>query len=490
MRREIGDVVASVRQVTFFACDQTQRGFADDDAFQARIDGYRAVLDVPPILSAALFAAISGLPATWRASHAPACAGHAKASAQTSPKFTIVQFLGERPVSKERGILFLFSDTGGGHRASALAIDAGLRAIAPSSGIRTHHVDAFASCGTFPLRESVASYGSMLKVQPSPYPALFHLSNGQTRYRVIAELGKPFIRRNFRRMLQDINPDLVVSVHPLLNVYARQVIDASGLRVPLVTVITDLVTIHHSWTAAGAADHYVVGSPEARGVCADRGIPLSRIHDFGLPIREGFSPAPTDRAAAKRALGLDPQRRTLLVMAGGEGGGRIPRLLHEIAPTVAELDLQIVAIAGKNVSLRRKLAKMGETLGRDARVLGFVENVADYMRAADALLTKAGPGTIAEAAACGLPVIVSDFISGQEAGNLDYVISRRAGIVALEPGAVGSALRRLFGPENSGLLEDMRNRSLASARPDAARRIGKFIFDLMEASVATAVSRA
>lgn len=417
-------------------------------------------------------------------------AGHAEATACATSKFNDVQILGERPVSKERGILFLFSDTGGGHRASALAIDAGLRAIATSLNVRTHHVDAFASCGTFPLREGVASYGSMLKVQPSPYPAIFHLTNGSTRFRVIAELGRPFIRRNFRRMLQEIHPDLVVSVHPLLNVYARQVIDASGLRAPLVTVITDLVTIHHSWTAAGAADHYVVGSPEARGVCADRGIPLTRIHDFGLPIRADFSPGPTDRRAVKSALGLDPSRRTLLVMAGGEGGGRVPRLLQEIAPTLRDLNVQIVAIAGKNAALRRKLVNLGESLGRDARVLGFIENVADYMRASDALLTKAGPGTIAEAAACGLPVIVCDFISGQEAGNLDYVLSRRAGLVALEPGAVGSALRRLFRSGYSDELEEMRLQALASARPDAAVRIGNFLLEQVEASATAAVSGA
>jgi 1,2-diacylglycerol 3-beta-galactosyltransferase len=393
-----------------------------------------------------------------------------------------VQSLADRPLTSTRSILFLFSDTGGGHRASAKAIDSGLHDLDGSDNLRVHHVDAFAACGTFPLREGVASYGSMLKVQPSPYPAIFHLTNGRTRFRVIAELGKPFIRRNFRRMLLELRPDLVVSVHPLLNVYARQLIDASGLRAPLVTVITDLVTIHHSWTAAGAADEYVVGSPEARGVCADRGIPLSRIHDLGLPIRAGFEPGGAQRGPAKRALDLDPSRQTLLVMAGGEGGGRVPKLLQDVAPVIRALDLQVVAIAGKNAALRRKLSALGEMLGRDARVLGFVENIAEYMRAADVLLTKAGPGTIAEAAASGLPVILCDYISGQEAGNLDYVKSRRTGVVALESDAVAAALRRLFGAAGMAELDRMRERALMSARPDAARFIARFLLDLLESA--------
>ena len=168
----------------------------------------------------------------------------------------------------------------------------------------------------------VASYGSMLKCSR----AVSGDPSTGTRFRVIASSASRSSAAT-SAVCSELRPDLVVSVHPLL-VYARQLIDASGLHAPLVTVITDLVTIHHSWTAAGAADQYVVVSPEARGVCADRGIPLSRIHDLGLPIRSGFEPGNANRGPAKRALDLDPSRQTLLVMAGGEGGGRVPKLLR------------------------------------------------------------------------------------------------------------------------------------------------------------------
>ncbi|HXW76829.1 MAG TPA: hypothetical protein VEJ20_05395, partial [Candidatus Eremiobacteraceae bacterium] len=95
-----------------------------------------------------------------------------------------------------RRILFLYTDTGGGHRAAAQAIDAALHAQPGGERYATESVDVFARCGVFPLRESVASYGTMLKVKPSPYPAIFHLTNGATRFRVLSEIGLPFIRRN------------------------------------------------------------------------------------------------------------------------------------------------------------------------------------------------------------------------------------------------------------------------------------------------------
>ena len=384
----------------------------------------------------------------------------------------------EAVVGSAARILFLYSDTGGGHRAAAQAIDRALCG-AGGEGIDTHHVDAFASCGVFPLREGVASYGTMLKVQPSPYPAIYHLTNGETRFRVISELGMPFMRRNLRRMLAETRPDIVVSVHPLLNTFARRLIESMRLDAELITVITDLVTIHHSWTADAAADDYIVASPEAGALCVERGILPEHVHDFGLPIRDGFAPT-ADPRAARSALGLDPERRTLLVMAGGEGGGRIRRLLGEIAPAVRALDLQTIVVAGRNEALRKRIAEMADDFGPGARVLGFIDDVPDYMRAADLLLTKAGPGAIAEAAACGLPVVLYEYISGQEKGNLDYVLSRRAGVVALDADSVIAALERLFAA-GSTELEGMRVQALKTARPDAARDIARFLVERLAA---------
>ncbi|HEV2909708.1 MAG TPA: glycosyltransferase [Candidatus Eremiobacteraceae bacterium] len=386
--------------------------------------------------------------------------------------------------SKQPSVLFLFSDTGGGHRTAAEAIDSALQRL-EAGGVRTEMIDAFAACGIFPLREGIKSYGALLNVQPSPYPALFHLSNGRTRARIMTELGKPFIRGNFRQLIERLDPSLVVSVHPLLNELARETINAIGSPAPLVTVITDLVTIHHAWTADASADQYVVASAEAVRVCTSRGIPAERVHDLGLPIRDGFSP-PLDALEAKRVLGLDTARHTLLVMSGGEGGGRLASILRRIAGTVRALNLQVVAICGRNEGLRERLTALAPRFREDAKILGFVDNIADYMRAADVLLSKAGPGTIAEAAACGLPIIVCDYISGQEAGNLAYVESRGAGVVALEAPEVSATLRRFFRDPN--VLREYRQRALESARPHAARDIARLLASMLPARAKVAVS--
>src|ERR1700680_3763327 len=200
------------------------------------------------------------------------------------PKVLVVPRTQATSNGKQRSILFLFSDTGGGHRTAAESIAAALQRVERTEPIRTEMVDAFAACGLFPLREGIKSYGALLNVQPSPYPALFHLSNGRTRARIMTELGKPFIRGNFRQLIERLDPSLVVSVHPLLNELARETINAIGSPAPLVTVITALVPTPPAGTADASADQYVVASAEAVRVCTSRGIAPERVHNLGLPI--------------------------------------------------------------------------------------------------------------------------------------------------------------------------------------------------------------
>lgn len=58
---------------------------------------------------------------------------------------------------------------------------------------------------------------------------------------------------------------------------------------------------------------------------------------------------------------------------------------------------------------------------------GFVHNMPEWMSASDMIITKAGPGTIAESLICGLPVLLNAFIPCQEEGNVTYVLDNKVG---------------------------------------------------------------
>src|SRR5439155_24536726 len=93
---------------------------------------------------------------------------------------------------------------------------------------------------------------------------------------------------------------------------------------------------------------------------------------------------------------------------------------------LAQLDLtaEMVVVCGRNEGLRARVAKLPARM--PLRALGLVDNVAELMRSAEVLVTKAGGLTLAEAFCCGVPVVVHDVLPGQEAGNLEYVLARQA----------------------------------------------------------------
>src|ERR1700691_556371 len=90
-------------------------------------------------------------------------------------------------------------------------------------------------------------------------------------------------------------------------------------------------------------------------------------------------------------------------------------------------DIEVVAICGRNRQLQRRLAKRPARTGGRLRVLGCVDNMSDWLRCTDVVIAKAGRGTIAEAACCGAPLLVTSYLPGQEKDNARLVAGTGAG---------------------------------------------------------------
>jgi 1,2-diacylglycerol 3-beta-galactosyltransferase len=101
---------------------------------------------------------------------------------------------------------------------------------------------------------------------------------------------------------------------------------------------------------------------------------------------------------------------------------------------------------------------------------GFVHNMADWMAACDCIVTKAGPGTIAEALARGLPILLSGYLKGQEEGNVPYVLSHGVGVYCKVPQQIAEVISNWFGPERA-VLEGLAQRASQSGSPQAVFQI-------------------
>jgi len=269
-------------------------------------------------------------------------------------------------------------------------------------------------------------------------------------------------------------PAMIVAFHPMTAEPAVQVRDRRALlpAVPVVTVITDLITAHLAWRDA-AVDRVIVPSAAIAGRCARDGMPDERYVQIGLPVGAEFCQPPLtgpERRALKRSLGL--RGRFLVVLTGGgEGSGGLYRRTAAILRRVDGVDVAV--ICGRNRPLRRRLNRLAARADGRLTVHGFVGNMADWLRCADIVVGKAGPGTIAEATCCAAPLVLTSFVPGQEEGNAEFIVEAGAGIYAPRPRGLATQIERLR--DDQAALAAMRAASARVGRPSAAADIATIL---------------
>jgi processive 1,2-diacylglycerol beta-glucosyltransferase len=178
-------------------------------------------------------------------------------------------------------------------------------------------------------------------------------------------------------------------------------------------------------------------------------------------------------------LNLDPDRAVVLIMGGGLGVGAMETVARSLL--THPLDAQIVFITGSNQALRRYLKAMSHSLTshlhartveeRERRwiVRGFVNNMPDWLAAADVAISKAGGLAGSELLAAGVPTIIPRRLAGHEALNAQYLASTGAALLAASAAeGVAQADRLLHEPP---LRAAMRRAALRAARPYAASLI-------------------
>jgi 1,2-diacylglycerol 3-beta-galactosyltransferase len=372
--------------------------------------------------------------------------------------------------------LLLISDTGGGHRSAANAIAAALDEI-KSPFAYEHRIEDVAAHCSFPLTQLGLGYSMALRYAPPVYGALYHATNGRRRYKALVRFCEPLYRERLRDLFIAYQPDVIVSIHPLLNHAALRARDDAHMRhVPVVTVITDLGKVHESWLVPDA-DAVVVPAREVYQRALSRGVSPSRLRLLGHPIHPKFDDVTGSKAQLRASLHLPLETPVVMLMAGGEGGGKL--LSTALALARARLPVHLVVVCGRNEPLAQKLGELSASMPTPMQVLGFTDKIPEYFRAVDLLVTKAGPGTLAEANAAQLPVVVYDFVPGQERGNVDFVRHNGLGLIALHGASsvVGAVRSLIAAPER--LAEIRHNQEMVAPR-HSSRRIAALITSITE----------
>ena len=370
----------------------------------------------------------------------------------------------ETPAIKRPDITFLFSDTGGGHRAAAEAI---IEALHNEFGdrVKTGMVDFLKDYAPSPFNRLPDLYPDMVKL-PELWGAFFDLSDGRPQARLVTSTFWPIVRKAAKQLVREHHSEVLVSVHPIVNSFALRALGKN--RPPYITVVTDLVSTHALWFDH-RTDLVLVPTEMARQRGLEYGMSPEKVIVVGQPVSERCSAPLGNKRILRKKLGWPLDKLTVLLVGGGDGMGP----LAETARAIDEsgLDVCLVIVAGRNAKLEAELKQV--TWENPALIYGFVRDMPDFMRAADILVTKAGPGTIAEALNAELPIILYAKLPGQEDGNVDFVEQEGVGVWAPEPLKVVRALTRwaVRPKERTQVIENCRK----AARPDASRTIARVI---------------
>ncbi|MER2552312.1 MAG: glycosyltransferase [Thauera sp.] len=335
----------------------------------------------------------------------------------------------------------IYFNAGGGHRASALALEAALRRHAPSWQVRLVNL--------FEVLDPQDKFRALTGSAPEDWYNK-RLARGWTLgmaqelklLQAAIRLGHPLLLRALQQHWLRTEPDLVVSLVPNFNRVLYQSLASTLPGVPYVTLLTDLADLPPNfWIEADQPQHFICGTPRAVEQARALGHDAARIHaTSGMVIRpEFYAPITLDRTAERLRLGLDPRRPTGLVLFGGHGSKAMLGIAERLAAST-----QLILLCGHNKALAARLRQLPQSAPR--RVVEFTTDITYYMRLADFFIGKPGPGSISEAVQQGLPVIVVDnaWTMPQERYNAEWVRENGLGVVHGSYRTIDRAVTRLL----------------------------------------------
>jgi len=327
---------------------------------------------------------------------------------------------------------------------------------------RTLVVDSYEYAALVVSRIVSDGYLRMVQTIPQMYRYIYDRAERATEVGPFRTWAHQFTAANLRPLMLRERPDVVVCTHAFpcgaMAEYKRAYADSP----PVVGIVTDFA-VHGFWVHDNV-DRYVVATEAMRAAMVARGIRAEAIAASGIPVQPEFAPSDEDRAALRERLDLPKNRSVALLMGGGLGIAPLERMLGALASVT--LPLAAVVLAGHNARVERRLTTTAERLAYPIRAVPFVENVYDYMHAADVLVTKPGGLSTSEALVAQIPMVLCKPLPGQEERNAKVLLESGAAVrtrrLADLPGAVERVLT------DSGARASMATAARRLGRPYAA----------------------
>lgn len=367
-------------------------------------------------------------------------------------------------------ILILTADYGYGHRSAANAIATALKeTYGPACRVDIVNPLDDPRAPAF-LREDQSHYDRLVREMPELYKLGYEVSELRVAGRLLNTSWTLMLFNALRSIVRKKKPDVIICTYLFYQGILSAVFALEKQRIPLLTVVTDLATVNRLWFHP-AADLCLTPTQTVYDLALEAGLPAEKLRITGIPVRPELGKELPDRAALRAGLGWDPELFTVLAV----GSKRVERLYESVrALNHSGLPLQLAVVTGGDEAQFQRF--QDTEWHRPAYVYNYVSEMGSFMRAADCILGKAGGLTVAEALACGRPLILIDIIPGQETGNAEHVIAGEAGVLACEPVEVLEAACHMLEKDRQ-MYQRMAHNAHRLGRPQAAYEVARLAWE-------------
>ncbi len=358
----------------------------------------------------------------------------------------------------KKTIMLLSAPIGAGHMQAAKAIK---QEFLKRDDVEIIEADVFDFVPGFFGRMLLSSYLFLLRMIPGGYDFLYKWGDKSNSL-----LLRHFVNWIFSfaayKLIKEKKPDLVIATHVtpagIISLYKKRYKKST----PLFGIVTDYAM--HKWWIYNEIDAYIVVDKSIFAGYLQDIQPYQQIWDMGIPVQSEFF-SNTDKLILKKQLGLDANSFICLLSGGGEGLLPMQKILTKWNDYAKNNpNIKFIAICGKNSVLQNQL--LGLKLPY-VDVLGFVDNVYDYMKVSDLMVSKAGGVSVTEAIVCKLPIVIYKPLPGQEVINTSFLEKKGIAVVVSDEQAICNFLANV----DNEKLNEIKTMQEQFAKPFASKMI-------------------
>ena len=365
-------------------------------------------------------------------------------------------------------IIIFYASYGGGHLSAAKSVENYIKKNYPENNVIL--IDCMKYINKTIEKISTAAYREMAKKMPWAWGKIYNDSQkGPLAH--ISSRANAFMAVKLLKLLKQEQPDLIISTHPFGSQMCGYLKRKGKINCEIATIMTDFKS-HDQWLIENKfVNYFFVSNENMKIELENKNIDNSKIYVTGIPVGEKFLNKYNKEEILKE-LDFSENKKTILFFAGGEYGIGKSKTLEIFEHLVKNFDnIQIIAISGKNETMKNNFIKITEEFNKQdyVRILEFTDKVAEYMSISRIVITKPGGLTTSEALVSNLPMVIINPIPGQEEENAEFFVKNKVAIWIKKNDDINFKLNILLNDDI--ILNKMKENIKLISKPNSTKNI-------------------